>query len=72
MFNSVLQGDEIKAWDAFLLASTNFLGNIRAENYKELIEDLFVILSQTWLQYVLNDTHASFPLGFLPRQLRHG
>ena len=27
-----------KAWDAFRLASTNFLGNIRAENYTELIE----------------------------------
>jgi len=25
----------------------------------------------TWLQYVLKDKHASFPLGFLPRQLRH-
>jgi len=40
MFNSVLQGDEKKAWDAFRLVSSNFLGNIRAENYKELIEDM--------------------------------
>jgi hypothetical protein len=68
MVNNLLLGDEKKAWDAFRLASTNFLGNIRAENKKELIEDM----SQTWLQYVLKDTHASFPLGFLPRQLRHG
>ena len=29
MFNSLLQGDEKKAWDAFCLVSTNFLGNIR-------------------------------------------
>ena len=29
-----------KAWDAFRLVSSNFLGNIRAENYKELIEDM--------------------------------
>jgi len=28
------------SWDAFRLVSTNFLGNIRAENYKELIEDM--------------------------------
>ena len=40
MFNSVLQGYEKKASDAFRLVLTNFLGNIRAENYKELIEDM--------------------------------
>ena len=40
MINNLLQGDEKKAWDAFHLVSTNFLGNIRAENYKELIEDM--------------------------------
>jgi hypothetical protein len=40
MFNSVLQGDEKKTWDTFRLVSTNFHGNIRAENYKELIEDM--------------------------------
>jgi hypothetical protein len=39
VFNSLLQGDEKKAWDAFRLVSTNFIGNIRTENYKELVED---------------------------------
>jgi len=29
-----------KAWNAFRLVSTNFLGNIRVEIYKELIEDM--------------------------------
>ena len=29
-----------KAWDAIRLVSSNFLGNIRAENCKELIEDM--------------------------------
>ena len=40
MFKNLLQDDEKKAWDAFRLVSTNFLGNIRAENHKELIEDM--------------------------------
>ena len=40
MFNNLLQGDEKKAWHAFRLVSSNFLGNIRAENNKELIEDM--------------------------------
>jgi hypothetical protein len=39
MFNNQLQCYEKKAWDAICLVSTNFLGNIRAENHKELIED---------------------------------
>ena len=40
MFNKLLKGNEKKAWDAFRLVSPNFLRNIRAENYKELIEDM--------------------------------
>jgi hypothetical protein len=39
MFNNLLQDNEKKASDAFRLVSTNFLGSIRAENYKEYIED---------------------------------
>jgi hypothetical protein len=45
---------------------TNFLGNIRAENYKQLFEDMSTV-SHTWLQHVLKAAHASFPLGLLPR-----
>jgi len=33
MFYNLLQGDEKKDWGGFCLAPTNFLGNIRAENY---------------------------------------
>ena len=40
MFNKLLQSDEKKAWDAFRLVSFNFLGNTRAENYKEMIEHM--------------------------------
>ena len=40
IFNNLLHGDEEKSWNAFRLVSTNFLGNIRAENYKEFIEDM--------------------------------
>jgi len=39
-FNNLLQGGEKKAWDIFRLVSSNFLRNIRAENYKELVEDM--------------------------------
>jgi hypothetical protein len=39
-FNNLLKGDEKKASGAFRQVSTNFLWNIRAENEKELIEDI--------------------------------
>jgi hypothetical protein len=39
ILNNLLQ-DEKKAWDAFCLLSANFLRNVRAENCKELIEDM--------------------------------
>jgi len=40
VFNTLLQGDEKNACDTFRLVSTNFLGNIRAKNYNELIENV--------------------------------
>jgi len=40
MFNNRPQGDEKKEWDPFRLVSTNFLGNIGAEKYKELVGDM--------------------------------
>jgi hypothetical protein len=70
IFNNLLQDKERKkTWNAFRLVSTNFLGNIRAENYKELIDNMLLF---TNLQNVIKHTNFSFPLGFLPRQLLHG
>ena len=46
MFNSLLQGDEKIAWDAFGLVSANFFGNISAENYKELQEDMLSLYNK--------------------------
>jgi len=40
IFNNLLQGDDKNAWDTFRLVSANFLGNVRAKNFKELIEDV--------------------------------
>ena len=48
MFNNLLQGDEKTAWDAFRLVSTNFLGNIRVENYEELFEDMSLYHKLGW------------------------
>lgn len=39
-FNNLLQGDAKQAWNASRLVSTNFFGNVRAKNYKKLVEGM--------------------------------
>jgi len=49
-------GNARQAWNAFCLVSTHLLGNVRAKNYKELVEDMLMqSISETWLQYVSKD-----------------
>ena len=40
MLNNLLQSDEKKVWDPFNVVTTNFHGNIGAENCQELTEDM--------------------------------
>jgi hypothetical protein len=51
-----------KAWDAFHLVSTNFLGNIRAESDKELNEDM-------WSLYHKLGSHTSLKIHMLHSHL---
>ena len=39
-FNTILTGNEKLAWDAFVQVSTDFLGNKKAENFKDLVANL--------------------------------
>ena len=39
-FQSLIQGDEKAAWEAFKAVVAGFLGNNREENYEELVENL--------------------------------
>jgi hypothetical protein len=39
-FDKLLQGDEKAAWDSFKFVVKGFLGNTRAENYEELVNNL--------------------------------
>jgi len=60
-----------KAWDAFHLVSSNFLGNNRAENYKELIEDMLSLYHKLGCNVSLK-IHMLHSHLISPRQLRHG
>jgi hypothetical protein len=39
-FDKLLQGDEKAAWYSFKFLIKGFLGNIRAENYEDLVNNL--------------------------------
>jgi len=39
-FDKLLQGDEKEAWDSFKFVVKGFLGNGRAQNYEELVNNL--------------------------------
>ena len=39
-FDKLLQGDEKAAWDNFKLVVKGFLGNRRAQNYEQLVNNL--------------------------------
>jgi len=39
-FDCILSGNKNTAWDDFQLLAANFLGNNKANNYKELVENL--------------------------------
>ena len=39
-FDTLLQGDEKAAWDSFKFVVKGFLGNRRAQNYEELVNNL--------------------------------
>ena len=41
VFECIITGDVQRAWHAFREVVTSFLGNRRADNYKDLVEELF-------------------------------
>jgi hypothetical protein len=41
-FDHILSRNEKRAWNDFRLVRTNFLGNNKADNYKELVENLLL------------------------------
>jgi len=59
VYERIITGDEQRAWDAFREDVTGLLGNRRADNYKNLVEEL--------LQYVRENRFLSSHLDFFPK-----
>jgi hypothetical protein len=57
-FNHICSGNKKRAWNDFHLVAANFLGNNKADNYKELVENL--------LSYEELGCNMSLKIHFLP------
>ena len=61
----LLTENEKSARLTFTAGCLNFLGNVRAENYKELVENLLYACQTMWCN-VIEDPFFTFPLGLPP------
>ncbi|GBO11756.1 hypothetical protein AVEN_228379-1 [Araneus ventricosus] len=63
-FVKLLRGKEKQFCDAFYQVSKNFLGNNKAENYKDLVEDMLTLFQDFGCDMSLNihflDSHLNF------------
>ena len=65
-FNTILTGDEKLACDASVQVSTNFLGNKRAENFKDLVTNLLHCYSRLGCNMSLKIRFLDSHLDYFP------
>jgi hypothetical protein len=68
-FDRLLQGDEKSAWDSFKSVVNGFLGNRRAQNYKELVNNLLQSYQKLGCNMSLKIHFLHSHLDFFPRDL---
>jgi hypothetical protein len=67
-FDKLLQGDVKAAWDSFKFVK-GFLGNIRAQNYEELVNNLLQSYKKLGCNMSLKIHFLHLHLDFFPREL---
>ena len=68
-FEAVLNDKEKAAWQSFEKFSNGFLGNFKAANFRELVQDLMDSYEQLEVQYVAENALFIFTPGFLSIKL---
>ena len=63
-FDKLLQGDEKAAWGSFKFAVKVFLGNRRAQNYEELVNNILQSYQKLGCNVSLKNTLPSIQFGF--------
>ena len=70
-FDHILSGNEKRAWNDFRLVATNFLGNNKADNYKELVENLLLSYEELVCNMSLKIHFLHFHLDFSQKTMGH-
>jgi len=70
LFEHMLMDTEKSVWLMFKAVCLNFLRNVKAEHYKELVEDLLNAYQTMGCNMSLK-IHFLFPIGLLPSKPEH-
>ncbi|KAJ4446378.1 hypothetical protein ANN_13074 [Periplaneta americana] len=65
IFEKRLNPKEFPAWKSFASVVKGYLGNHKAENYRELLETLLRNYKKNWLPYITEDPLLTFTFGLL-------
>ncbi|GBL90029.1 hypothetical protein AVEN_178422-1 [Araneus ventricosus] len=65
-FEKLLRSKEKQVWDAFYQVSTHFLGNSKAENYNDLVEDMLALFKDFGCKMSLKINFLDSHLNFFP------
>jgi hypothetical protein len=68
-FECVLSDSEKRAWKYFQKLSTGLLGNVKAANFRQLVEDLLNSYEKRRVQHVTEDALLALTPGFLPTKM---
>jgi hypothetical protein len=66
-FDHILSGNNKRAWNDFRLVATNFLGNNKADNYKNLVENLLLSYEELACNMSLKIHFLHSHLDFFPK-----
>ncbi|GBL96322.1 hypothetical protein AVEN_238686-1 [Araneus ventricosus] len=66
VFESKLTRKEAAAWTSFKELAKNFLGNHKAENYRQIVNNLLKGLQNHGMQHVVENPFLVLPLRILP------
>lgn len=69
VFSNLLAPVEKKAWDSIVEVIKNFLGNKRAENYEQIIEDMIAAICELGVNMSLKIHFLKDHLDFFPDNL---
>ena len=67
-FDTLLQGDEKAAWDSFKFVVKGFLGNRRAQNYEELLNNVLQSYQNLGCNVSEKNTLPSLAFGFFSQR----